>query len=74
VKKIRVRACIKCREYVAIHPNDPTNQNLIKTFEGKHRGHTLITLDIEEVKGQYTNFGAQSKKGEVAEVEEEVED
>ena len=74
MKKIRVRACGKCREYVVIHANDPTNQGLIKTFEGKHRGHTLITLDIEEVKGQYTNFSAQSKKEEGAEAEEEIED
>lgn len=39
-----------------IHPNNPINQETIKVFEGKHRTHTLITLDLEEVKGQYTNF------------------
>ena len=54
--KIRARACIKCREYVIIGPNDPKNQELIKTFDGNHRGHTLITLDIDEVKGQYNEF------------------
>ncbi len=53
VKKIRARACIKCREYVKIQPDDPENQELIKSFEGNHKRHTLITLDIDEVKDQY---------------------
>jgi len=56
VLKIRARACIKCREYVNIYPNDPENQNLIKIFETNHLGHTLITLDLDEVKDQYKNF------------------
>ena len=59
---IRARACIKCREYVIIHPDDPKNQEMIHIFEGKHRGHTLITLDLDEVKGQYTNYAAEIKK------------
>jgi len=56
VVKIRARACIKCREYVIIEPNVPENQELIKIFEGNHKKHTLITLDIDEVKGQYKEF------------------
>ncbi|TFG23289.1 MAG: hypothetical protein EU529_07775 [Promethearchaeota archaeon] len=63
---MRARACIKCREYVIIHPNNPLNQETIKLFEGKHRTHTLITLDLEEVRGQYTNF----QKKESSEEEE----
>ncbi len=59
VLKIRARACIKCREYVLIYPNNPENQNLIKVFEANHRGHTLITSDIDEVKDQYKNFEGQ---------------
>ena len=51
--KIRVRACIRCREYVKIQPDDPKNQELIKSFEGRHIGHTLITLELDEVKDQY---------------------
>ena len=42
-----------CREYVIIHPNNPENQNLIRFFEVNHKGHTLITLDLNEVKDQY---------------------
>jgi len=61
VLRIRARACIKCREYVIIHPNDPENQNLIKLFELNHKGHTLITLDLNEVKDQYKNFEDSDK-------------
>ena len=54
--RIRVRACTRCREYVLIHPDNPLNQNLIKTFEGIHRGHSVVTVDIDEVKVSYRNF------------------
>ncbi len=47
------RACIKCREYVIVEPNNPKNQEGIKIFEEKHKGHTLITLELDEVKGKY---------------------
>ena len=53
ISEIRARACIKCQEYVNIEPDDPKNQEIIKHFEGNHRGHTLITLDLDELKGQY---------------------
>lgn len=60
--RIRARACIKCREYIIIETNDPKNQEFIKRFEGNHRGHTLIALDLDEVKGQYKNFeGVESQ-------------
>ena len=54
--KIRARACIKCREYVRIYPNNPENQNLLRVFEVNHKGHTLITLDLNEIKDQYKNI------------------
>ncbi len=50
---IRVRACIKCKEYVAIHPNDPQNQVKIHEFERRHHLHTLITVNLDEVKDSY---------------------
>ena len=53
---IRARACTRCREYVIIHAENPQNQNLIRNFEGTHRGHTVVTLDLDEVKGSYQNF------------------
>ena len=28
----------------------------VKVFEGKHRGHTLITLDLDEVKDTYSVY------------------
>ena len=59
---IRVRACMRCREYSIIHPENPANQEIIKNFEGKHRGHTIVTLDYNEVKGSFTNFQSENSK------------
>ncbi len=50
---MRARACIKCREYMVIHANNPLNQNKIENFERKHHQHTLITVNLEEIKDQY---------------------
>jgi len=50
---LRSRACIRCKKYVIIQPNDPNNQKLIKMFESNHQGHNLVTLDLNEVKGIY---------------------
>ena len=53
---MRARACIKCKEYVVIHPNNPLNQSKIDLFERKHHLHTLITVAIDEIKDQYQVF------------------
>ena len=50
---MRARACIKCREYMIIHANNPLNQNEIGNFERKHHLHTLITVNRDEIKEQY---------------------
>ena len=42
---------------------------LIRNFEGTHRGHTVVTLDLDEVKGSYQNF----VKPKVEETEETPE-
>ena len=52
---VRCRACIKCRTYLVIHPGSPINQVEIKTFEKKHLGHTVVTVDLNEVKGSYSS-------------------
>ena len=54
--KGRVRACIKCSEYAILSLNDPENQKLIKRFETNHKGHTVMTVDISEVKDSYRNI------------------
>ncbi|GAG54451.1 unnamed protein product [marine sediment metagenome] len=53
---LRARACIKCRQYIVIHPDNPVNQVDIKKFERKHTGHTMMTSDLNEVKGIYTSY------------------
>lgn len=55
----RVRACIKCKSYIILFPNDPENQNLLKNFEKNHKSHILITVDIAEVKGGYINIAGK---------------
>ena len=50
---MRARACIKCKEYMVIHANNPLNQKKIDNFERIHHQHTLITVDLEEIKDQY---------------------
>ncbi|MFX1312615.1 MAG: hypothetical protein ACFFHD_08395 [Promethearchaeota archaeon] len=53
---VRARACIKCKEYMIIHPDNPINLFDIKKFEKKHIGHTIITVDLSEIKGSYNVF------------------
>ncbi|MBY8981578.1 MAG: hypothetical protein KGD57_01405 [Candidatus Lokiarchaeota archaeon] len=53
---MRARACLKCREYVLIHPDNPKSINRVSQFEKVHRGHTLIISDINEIKDQFTIF------------------
>ena len=36
-----------------INPNDPTNQNQIKSFERVHTSHTFITVELDEIKEFY---------------------
>jgi len=66
---LRVRACIKCRQYIVIHPDNPVNQVDIKKFERKHTGHTVMTSDLNEVKGVYT---ASSNNGKGQSSDENV--
>lgn len=50
---MRARACIKCKEYLIINPTNPINLSNIKSFEKDHRCHTLITVDLSEIKDIY---------------------
>jgi hypothetical protein len=53
---MRARACIKCKEYAVIHPNNPLNQLKITAFEKRHYQHTLITVNLDEIKDEYQPF------------------
>ena len=50
---MRARACIKCKEYMIIHAANPLNQNKIENFQRKHHLHSLITVNLAEIKDQY---------------------
>ncbi len=56
-KMVRARACIRCREYIIIRENDSSYQELERIFEGNHRGHNLVTLDLDEIRDSYSNVG-----------------
>ncbi len=66
---VRCRACIKCREYLVIHPSNPINQIEIKRFEKVHLGHTIMTVDINEVKGAYSSFKNHTNEKSTQEAE-----
>lgn len=66
---VRCRACIKCREYLVIHPSNPINQIEIKRFEKVHLGHTIMTVDINEVKGAYSSFKNHTNEKDTQETE-----
>jgi hypothetical protein len=53
---LRCRACIKCKTYIVIHADNPVNQVEIKNFDRRHTSHTIITVDINEVKGVYSPY------------------
>jgi hypothetical protein len=50
---MRARACIKCKEYVIIHPNNPLNQTYLNQFQLYHSNHTLVTVDLIEIREEY---------------------
>ncbi|MCK4380142.1 MAG: hypothetical protein KAW51_03325 [Candidatus Lokiarchaeota archaeon] len=39
-----------------IHPDNPINQVEVKKFEKVHLGHTVMTTDLNEVKGAYSSI------------------
>ena len=53
---MRAQACIKCKEYVLVHPGNPVNKQLLDDFKGKHRSHTMVTVELHEIKGVYKKY------------------
>jgi len=51
-----------------IHADNPLNQNKIDFFERKHHLHTLITVNLDEIKDQYQiikNNGSKEPSNEI---------
>jgi len=57
VLKIIAKACIKCQEFIMIHPNNLVSQQIEKEFEIKHSQHTMVCMDLDEIKGIYHKYG-----------------
>jgi len=51
-----VRACLKCQQYVTIHPDNYLSTQRVNQFEADHSKHTVVTMDLNEVKGVYKNI------------------
>lgn len=58
---MRARACINCKEYVIIHPNNPVSQNLVKNFELTHSRHNLMIVNFDEIRGLYHRDDIEAK-------------
>lgn len=52
---MRARACAKCREFVIIHDGNPKSVQIVREFETDHRGHSIITIDVSEIRARYEN-------------------
>ncbi|MHA1793867.1 MAG: hypothetical protein ACTSVI_14585 [Promethearchaeota archaeon] len=50
---MKVRACLRCKEYVLIKDGSFKNQQAVKLFERDHNGHVLASIDYTEVKDSY---------------------
>ncbi|MGV9172807.1 MAG: hypothetical protein ACOC44_00120 [Promethearchaeia archaeon] len=62
---MRARTCLKCKEFVVLHPSNPKSKENVNKFEKKHRGHNLVTLQLDEIdREKYTKFGKSKEKGE----------
>lgn len=47
-----------------IHPNNPLNQVKISTFEKMHHQHTLITVDLDEIRNAYQSIKNNDTNGQ----------
>ena len=54
---------------MVIHPDNPINQFEIKKFERRHVGHTIITVDLNEIKGSYNPFRSNEEATPVENIE-----
>ncbi len=50
---IMVRACHKCKVYVCIIPEDPSNLQALKIFDATHSRHMVQSVVLGEVQSIY---------------------
>ena len=46
---MRVKVCCTCKKFCAIYPNNYESIKRVLTFENKHKGHSLETMDLSEL-------------------------
>ena len=55
---MKVRACLKCKQYVIIKEGYKAQQ-AVKIFEKDHTGHVMSTVDYTEVKNGFESVTNQ---------------
>ncbi len=60
-----MRACLKCRQYVLIHPDNFISLQIVNKFEKDHARHTIVTMELSEVRDFYTNVEKIKNKSPV---------
>ena len=58
IKKVKnnmekVRACLRCKEFVPIHSEDYLSSETLKRFDLKHKNHILMTILKMELSKEY---------------------
>jgi len=59
---MRAKACLRCKKYVVIHPDNPISIELVKKFEDKHGYHTIITVDLKEIRDSFSCMESDNHK------------
>lgn len=49
----KCRACARCKVYITIFPGNAKGKKMVEKFELDHRGHPILTMDLNEVKDRY---------------------
>ena len=39
-----------------LHPSNPVSQQIEKEFEKKHTQHTMVCMDLDEIRGIYHKY------------------
>lgn len=60
-----MRACLKCKQYVLIHPDNFISSQIVNKFEKDHARHTIVTTELSEVRDFYTNVQKSKSKSPV---------
>ena len=55
IESLRVRACLACKRYIVLHPDNPVSQRIEKLFIGIHSGsgHMVSVITLDNITSEY---------------------